>query len=285
MFRSIYNRLIAVSGSKKDDLITETKDELAVQKQTHQNQLVIQEQARDLVIENKKNFKKWTPNDKLCNEYNVASEAVGTSPSLVKKMKQHEEKIQIKQYELDKFLSKEDLTPFDRFEIVEYKKDILEEEAKVSTIQAKLDFAKRYANDPIFEEYAVYVMEAEKYIVDAELTGIMSANDILESRSVYIKIKSLSDSLKYGNKNQGKLDNLHLILQRFNTSEIHENSRGTNLKTFKDFFIEATDKTLYLFDEMDKTALGNQTDIRKSIKNSQNQMDTTEFEPAPFGTV
>ncbi len=231
-----------------------TQEHIVVQKQKHQEIL------QQIKTENsKKNLKKWVPNDSIFKAHNDASEVVGKVPNL-----------------LNKILNKEDLNPFDRFEIIDYKKDILTEEGKISEIELQLQAAQCYVNDPIFEEFALYLVEAEEYIKEAELTGIMNANDILNSESIYVKIKFWTDSLKFGKKNPILIKKLHFIMENFNIQEIHENSRGNNLREFKNFFIKnESEDPLYIFDRMDINTLGDQTSLRETIQDSQDQLQKT----------
>lgn len=239
----------------------EMTEHIIVQKQKHEEKLRQQELAK--LERPKRVLKQWVPNDALVKAHDVAAEAVGKVPNLLKKVKQHQDKITTKQNEIEKIQNKKDLNPYDRFELIDYKKDILTEQGKISDIELQLGQAQCYIDDPIFEEFVLYLVEAEEYIKEAELTGIMNVNDILTSESIYIKTKSLMDSLKYGKKNPILMERLQFISQSFNMGDIHENSRGKNLREFSSFFIgDKINSPLYLFDKMDAQAIGESTTMK-----------------------
>jgi len=236
------------------------KEHIVVQKQLQQEKQ--QELAKN--EQPKRDLVQWIPNDELIVAYDQATEAVGKVPNLLKKIKQYQEKIASKQEAVDKIRNKEGgLNPYDRFELIEYHRDIVVEEAKIAEIELQLQHAQRYIDDPVFEEFALYLVDAENYIKQAELSGIMNANDILTSQSIYIKTKALTDQLKYGKKNPVLTEKLQCISQSFNLGEIHENSRGKNLREFSNFFIgDKTENPLYLFDRMDAKAIGESSTMR-----------------------
>jgi hypothetical protein len=234
------------------DFKSSISEHITIQKQKHQEKLYQEELVKKPI----KKISQWLPNDILVKDYNNASGIVGKVPNLLKKINQFQEKIISKQKYVDIIQSKKDFNPFDKFELIDYQKDILAEKAKITEIELQIENAQRYIDDPIFEEYALYLVEAEQYIKDTGLTGIMSTNDILDSDSVYIKYKSLIDSLKYGKKNPILMERVQFIASCFNMECIHENSRGKNLKELQNFF-QLSDKTediLYIFDKMDTIA-------------------------------
>ncbi len=211
----------------------------------------------------------WTPNNDLVANYNQASEIISKVPNLLKKIKQYQEKIISKQADVDKIQNKAELSPFDRFELIDYRKDILSEEGKISEIEIQIQHAQKYIDSPIFEEFALYLVEAENYINDVGLTGIFTANDILTSEAIYIKTKSLMDQLKYGKKNPILENRLQHVMKCFNMNTVHENSRGKNLREFNNFFIEnKTNDPLYIFDKMDVHALNDASAMKTIIKNT-----------------
>ena len=76
-------------------------------KQKHQEKLLQQElesieRARRL----KETLKKWVPDDNLSCSHNRAVEIVGKIPNLLKKIKQHQEKISIRQNEIERIQNK-----------------------------------------------------------------------------------------------------------------------------------------------------------------------------------
>jgi hypothetical protein len=246
-----------------DEFRKEMTEHITIQRQKHQEKL--HQKELEKLERPKRTLRQWVPNDELARAHDKAAEAVGKVPNLLKKIKQHQEKITTKQNEVERIQNKKDLNPYDRFELIDYKKDIMAEQGKISVIELELEQAQKYIDDPIFEEFALYLAEAEQYIKDAELTGIMNVNDILTSESIYIKTKSLMDSLKYGKKNQNSIlmERLHFISQNFNMPEVHENSRGKNLREFADFFIgDKINNPLYLFDKMDAQAIGDSATMR-----------------------
>jgi hypothetical protein len=207
--------------------------------------------------EEETSFGKWIPDDDLYVAYMKASSCVGQVPNLQKKIKFHEDKIATRYAEVNKIMSKEDLNPFDRMEMLEYKLDISSEESKIASINLQLNDALKYDDDPIFERYVKYVNEAEEFIQENDLSGIMSMNDILSSELIYFKLKEIMDSLKFsGHNKQNKYNsqNAVKIMKRFNLQEVHDKSRGNNLRDFVNFFT-IKDEMLNIFDEMDTKIL------------------------------
>ncbi len=255
------SRLVVKSIDNIQEFTSNITEHIASQRHIHEENIRQKELAN--LEKPKRNIVQWIPDDGLAMAYNAAAEAVGKVPNLLKKIKQHQEKIASKQAAVDKIQNKEgDINPYDRFELIDYRQDILAEESKISEIELQLEHTQCYINNPIFEEFALYLVNAETYIKETELTGIINANDILTSQSIYIKTKTLMDQLKYGKKNQVLVEKLQFILQSFNMNEVHENSRGKNLREFSNFFIDdKTEDPLYLFDKMDIKAIGKSSTI------------------------
>ena len=221
MLKSIYDYLF----KKKSETETETK--IPTVDQIFSGQVL---QIEDDSVP-KNIFRQWTPNDELAHAHDKASELVGKVPNLLKKIKQHQEKIDTIQNSVEKIQNKENLNPYDHFELIEYKKDILAEQSKISTIELQIDEAKKYTDNQIFEKFVLYLESAEKYIKEEKLTGIMSPNDILTSEGIYIKLKSSMDILKYRCTDQTEIKRLQFVSQHFDMKEIYENyfacSRGS----------------------------------------------------------
>ena len=102
----------------------------------------------------------------------------------------------------------------------------------------------------------------------------MTVNDILTSQSILVKTKSLMDQLKYGKKTPILMERLQFIMENFNMGEVHENSRGKNLREFNNFFIKNDNDSLYLFDKMDVAALEDSRaeEMRSAIQDAQDRV-------------
>ena len=110
---------------------------------------------------------KWIPNDALQHEYNKASRIVGSIPAITYKIRENNKKIDsLNDQARTRLEKKDDLTPLDRFHVLELKQDIMREEDKVAVFNMELEAASAYQNDPIFEKWGEYMTNAEKFIKD-----------------------------------------------------------------------------------------------------------------------
>jgi len=209
------------------------------------------------------NIIKWSPDDQLQKEYNTASRIVGAIPAITYKIKDLNSRIKIKRDQVNKHLEKEDLTPLDRFHILELKQDLMKEESKIDTFNLELEEANTYQDNPIFEKWGEYLMKAEKFISNnPRLRGLVGANDIVNSEGIFIKCKELMDSAKFSVRNEGQIDKLAIISTFFDMRQVHEQARGRHLKDFADFFSgRVKNAQLELFDKLDKEALGNTSQL------------------------
>ena len=142
----------------------------------------------------------WTPDDSLQNKYNDASKFVGQTPSIHYKIKECQKKIDSLSADAKKVLSREDtpISGLDRFHVLEFKQDIMREEAKMISLNLELEKASAFDNDSIFEDWSEYLMKAEAYLrANPILQEVVGANDILNSQGIYIRAKQLMDSARY----------------------------------------------------------------------------------------
>ena len=214
----------------------------------------------------------WTPDDSLQNKYNDASKFVGQTPSIHYKIKECQKKIDSLSADAKKVLSREDtpISGLDRFHVLEFKQDIMREEAKMISLNLELEKASAFDNDSIFEDWSEYLMKAEAYLrANPILQEVVGANDILNSQGIYIRAKQLMDSARYSPKSvEENLNKLAILGTFISLEQVHKNARGQNLIEFTNFFSSSGVKNaqLELFDRLDMETLhdtGQLTDISK----------------------
>ena len=198
----------------------------------------------------------WIPNDGLQNKYNDASKFVGQTPSIKHKIKECQKKIDSLSADAKRILDREDtITGLDRFHILEFKQDIMREEARMITLNLELEKASVFDDDPIFEDWSEYLMKAEAYLRNNPiLQEVVGANDILNSQGIFVRAKQIMDSARYNPKTFDENINKIAILGTFiNLDIVHKNARGQNLIEFTEFFSNSgvQHAQLELFDRLD----------------------------------
>lgn len=193
------------------------------------NEYIVVQKEKPLeaeIVENKTNIVKWIPNDDLVQRYSIASSYVGKIPNLLKKIKFYKDTIALKLSEIHKITGKEEeeINPFDKYNIIDYNEDIYQEQAKIAKIELEIKEAQKFGNDTVFEEYTLYLAEANEFI-NNNLSGIMNVNDIITSSGIYFKIKYYIDKIKYGRIETSMVDRIKIFPDLFNIADIYKKSK------------------------------------------------------------